>query len=126
MPRQPARVLPVIKPLYCVSPFTVRELGKHTRQVVPVGDQPLILAADKLAGQVVVIIAVCGRRAGFRISRAEYILTEGGVAAVFTGQADDPSGSIVFHTARLHALAWPEMAFPNVIVLCPALLPSGQ
>ncbi len=48
----------------------------------------------------------------------QYIVTEGGVAAVFTGQADDPSGSIVFHTARQPALRGTDGLSPR-IVLCP-------
>ncbi len=68
------------------------------------GDQPLILAADKFAGQVVVITLCAAVKAGFLYQPVKYIVTEGGVAAVFTGQADDPSGSIVFHTARQPAL----------------------
>src|SRR5699024_9321351 len=56
--------------------------------------------------------------AGFLYQPVEYIVTEGGVAAVFTGQADDPSGSIVFHTARQTALRGTDGFSPR-IVLCP-------
>ncbi|CAM8548496.1 Secreted protein [Escherichia coli] len=86
--------------------------------IVPVGDQPLILAADKFAGQVVVITLCAAVKAGFLYQPVEYIVTEGGVAAVFTGQADDPSGSIVFHTARQPALRGTDGLSPR-IVLCP-------
>ncbi|MCU8599244.1 hypothetical protein OEZ62_16465, partial [Escherichia coli] len=47
------------------------------------------------AGQVVVITLCAAVKAGFLYQPVKYIVTEGGVAAVFTGQADDPSGSIV-------------------------------
>ena len=86
--------------------------------IVPVGDQPLILAADKFAGQVVVITLCAAVKAGFLYQPVEYIVTEGGVAAVFTGQADAPSGSIVFHTARQPALRGTDGLSPR-IVLCP-------
>ncbi|CAM8075122.1 hypothetical protein ESCOCP321M_24345 [Escherichia coli] len=86
--------------------------------IVPVGDQPLILAADKFAGQVVVITLCAAVKAGFLYQPVKYIVTEGGVAAVFTGQADDPPGSIVFHTARQTALRGTDGLSPR-IVLCP-------
>ena len=77
-----------------------------------------ILAADKFAGQVVVITLCAAVKAGFLYQPVEYIVTEGGMAAVFTGQADDPSGSIVFHTARQPALRGTDGLSPR-IVLCP-------
>ncbi|CTW91844.1 Uncharacterised protein [Escherichia coli] len=74
--------------------------------------------ADKFAGQVVVITLCAAVKAGFLYQPVKYIVTEGGVAAVFTGQADDPSGSIVFHTARQPALRGTDGLSPR-IVLCP-------
>ncbi|GCW89858.1 hypothetical protein C4A01_02896 [Escherichia coli] len=86
--------------------------------IVPVGDQPLILAADKFAGQVVVVTLCAAVKAGFLYQPVEYIVTEGGVAAVFVCQADDPSCSIVFHTAGQPALRGTDGLSPR-IVLCP-------
>ncbi len=77
-----------------------------------------IRTADKFTGQVVVITLCAAVKAGFLYQPVEYIVTEGGVAAVFTGQADDPSGSIVFHTARQTALCGTDGLSPR-IVLCP-------
>ncbi|SJE71174.1 Uncharacterised protein [Shigella sonnei] len=57
-------------------------------------------------------------RGSFLNQTAGFIITEGGVAAVFTGQTDDPSGSIVFHTARQPALRGTDGFSPR-IVLCP-------
>lgn len=51
--------------------------------IVPVGDQTLILAADKFAGQVVVITLCAAVKAGFLYQPVKYIVTEGGVVRRF-------------------------------------------
>ncbi|TWP61422.1 hypothetical protein FRA28_21180, partial [Escherichia coli] len=67
----------VILPLLCGFAIhgAVREAVCFV--IVPVGDQPLILAADKFAGQVVVITLCAAVKAGFLYQPVEYIVTEG-------------------------------------------------
>ncbi len=80
--------------------------------IVPVGDQTLILAADKFAGQVVVINAVCGRQSRFPVSAGQYIVTEGGVAAVSLVRRMTRPAASYFHTARQPPCVV-QMAFPT-------------
>ena len=85
--------------------------------VVPEGDKSLILATDKFTGQVVVITLYPSVKADFLYQAVADIVSEGGVAAVFVGQADDTSGSIVLHTAGQTALCGADGVAPR-IVLC--------
>ncbi|CAI6198157.1 hypothetical protein DJICPGNB_18020 [Escherichia coli] len=74
---------------------------------------PSFLAADQFARSGRGDNAVCDRQTGFLLSAGQYIVTEGGVFAVFTDQADDPSGSINIPILRVRPPCVVRMCFPT-------------